>query len=98
MDALLASGGVACCERPPTRLILTSRRLPGQYALGEEAAYMSCTYTKISLMQRDVGSLLAFLGCLTSAFALIVRPTDSSASVVLLMGEGGGASFLHQLF
>lgn len=25
MDALLASGGVAGCERPPTRLILTSR-------------------------------------------------------------------------
>lgn len=44
----------AGCEQTPTFLILMSRHLQGQYALRKESAYMSCTYTKISLTQQDI--------------------------------------------
>lgn len=95
MDALLASGGVAGCQRPPTPLILTSGRLPGQYAPREEAAYMSCTYTKISVMQRAVGSLLALSAVTEGPPGVCVR-TDCSANrlkcfgvLLTLMGGGG---------
>lgn len=55
---------------------------------------MSCTYTKISLMQRDVGPLLAFLGVTEGSPGVCVC-TDCSENrlkcfgVLMLMGGGG---------
>lgn len=70
---------------PPTFLILMSWHVQGQYALRKESAYMSCTYTKISLTQQDIWFLfwrswVWLKGWLTSVCALVGQ-TDSSASM-----------------